>query len=178
MPGGRCPVAIRCNGERILAWLDGDTLTWDDGDVYQRVPGQAPICDLSYDITATTTEEQYRTFNQEELAEELHTDGLDSGQEPPSSQEELFTMRGLLILPGLLTTDQSFTVKDEPFTVDDYSASGNGDYDFDYDYRIYDTVIAESDVKDKINAIVVAAEGDANITIICAKGMCGLLDTG
>ena len=34
-------LVYRCNGERILAWLDGDTLTWGDGDVYQRAPGQA-----------------------------------------------------------------------------------------------------------------------------------------
>ena len=74
----------------------------------------------------------------------LHTDGLDSGQEPPSSQEELFTVRGLLILPGFLTTEQSFTVKDEPFTVDDYNAS---------------------DVTDKNDAIV-ATESDTDINII------------
>ena len=137
-------LVYQCDGERVLAWLDDDTLTWDDGDVYRRVPVRAPICDLSSNITTTTAEEQYRTFNQEELAEELHTDGLDSGQEPPSSQEELFTVRGLLILPGFLTTEQSFTVKDEPFTVDDYNAS---------------------DVTDKNDAIV-TTESDTDINII------------
>ena len=137
-------LVYQCDGERVLAWLDDDTLTWDDGDVYRRVPVRAPICDLSSNITTAAAEEQYRTFNQEELAEELHTDGLDSGQEPPSSQEELFTVRGLLILPGFLTTEQSFTVKDEPFTVDDYNAS---------------------DVTDKNDAIV-TTESDTDINII------------
>ena len=64
----------RCDGERILAWLDGDTLTWGDGDVYQRVPGQAPICDLSSDIIIITT-------SKEELRASDSGPGLDQVQD-------------------------------------------------------------------------------------------------
>ena len=109
-------------------------------------------------------------FNREELAEELHTDGLGGGREPSSSQEELFTVRGLLILPGLLTTDQSFTVKGEPFTVDDYYASGIDDYDFDYNFNLSGD--------DKGDAIIVGAVGGANVKVIWNEGICGLLDAG
>ena len=109
-------------------------------------------------------------FNREELAEEQHTDGLGGGQGTSSSQEELFTVRGLLILPGLLTTGQPYTVKDEQFTVDDYYASGIDDYDFDYNFNLSGD--------DKGDAIIVGAVGGANVKVIWNEGMCGLLDTG
>ena len=75
-------------------------MTWDDGTVYQRVCGdnvehvqdtlKEHICDLSSNITAATEEGQNRTFDQEELAEELHADALGGERGPPSSPEELF----------------------------------------------------------------------------------------
>ena len=109
-------------------------------------------------------------FDREELTEELRTGGLGGGQEPSSSREELFAERGLLILPGLHTTGQSFAVKDEPFSVDDYYASGIGGYDFGYNFNLSGD--------DKGDAIIVGAVGGANVKVIWNEGMCGLLDTG
>ena len=111
----------------------------------------------------------YRMFDREELTEELHTDGLGGGQVPSLSREELFAERGFLVLPGLHTTGQSFAVKDEPFTVDDYYASGIGGYDFDYNFDLSGD--------DKGDAIV-GAVGGASVKVIWNEGMCGPLDTG